>query len=168
MSKSAFVTQQCKCGSKERAKIAVSVAAATLGVVPRRKSKTITLYLCSRCTKHPKPKTIRAIAAAVAAGATKADRRPHRAKPSAAKMSSGAHRRPNSGPKKHGRNSTKLRRIKRNVSHKTARSRKRMDASKRPGIVAMGKARRRSNRIPAINRARGTQRKAGNPATIPG
>lgn len=109
MSKSAFVTQQCSCGSKERAKIALSIAAATLGVVPRRKSKTITLYLCSRCTRQPKPKTIRAIAAAVAAGAGKANRRPHRAK-HAAKMSSGARRRPNSGSKKRGRNSKTPRR----------------------------------------------------------
>jgi hypothetical protein len=109
--KSAWNSQQCKCGNSERAKIAISVAASTLGIVPRRKSKTITLYLCSRCTTKPKPKTIRAIAAAVAASAGKANRRPHRAKPRAAKMSSGAHRRPSPGPKKHGRNSkTKPRR----------------------------------------------------------
>jgi hypothetical protein len=155
MSKSTWISQQCKCGSGERAKIAISVAAATLGVVPRRKSKTITLYLCSRCTTKPKPKTVHAIAAAVVTAATKANRRPHRAKPRAAKMSSGAHRRPNSGPRnaaaiqKHpGENKPN------DTTTQTARSRKRLDTIKRAGSMEMGEARPDSNRLAAFHHAR--------------
>jgi hypothetical protein len=87
--------QRCACRNTERTPIAISIMASTLGTVPRRKSKNLTVYICSRCIVKPKPRTCRQIMLAVVASAVKANRRPHRKKPQhAKKMTSGAHRRP--------------------------------------------------------------------------
>ncbi len=114
MPRSGIQKQQCGCGSKERTPIAISISASTLGTTPRRKSKNITLYLCSRdAGMQIRRAAWRPILRAVIASAEKANRRPHRAKPRAAKMSksSGAHRRPSpSGSPRKRPSQSKLRR----------------------------------------------------------
>ncbi len=65
MPKSGYFTQQCKCGSNRRAIASLSLSSSTLGVVPRRKSRTITLYVCRDCGENPRRKTRQAVFAAI-------------------------------------------------------------------------------------------------------
>lgn len=57
MPKSGYWTQKCKCGSDQRAAVSISIGASTLGKNPRRKSRTITIYICAGCLKEPSRKT---------------------------------------------------------------------------------------------------------------
>lgn len=57
MPRSSYWTQQCKCGSRRRAVAAITIAASTLGTIPRRKSKAVTIYICEECLDEPKAKT---------------------------------------------------------------------------------------------------------------
>lgn len=56
MPRSGYYQQRCPCKNKKdhAAKVAVSIAASSLGVVPRVKSKTITVYLCAGCIRSAK------------------------------------------------------------------------------------------------------------------
>jgi hypothetical protein len=59
MPRSSRWTQQCPCGGDRRAVISVTLAASTLGILPRRKSTARTLYLCADCLRDPKLKARR-------------------------------------------------------------------------------------------------------------
>ncbi len=65
MPKSGYFTQQCKCESNRQAIASLSLSSSTLGVVPRRKSRTITLYVCRNCGENPRRKTRQAVFAAI-------------------------------------------------------------------------------------------------------
>jgi len=67
MPRSGHWTQQCKCGTNRRAAASISLSTSTLGIVPRRKSRTFTLYVCDGCGKIPGRKTRQAIIAAIIA-----------------------------------------------------------------------------------------------------
>lgn len=54
MPRSGWYQQQCSCGSDSRARVAISIQASTLGITPRKKTPTITIYLCAGCMKTPK------------------------------------------------------------------------------------------------------------------
>ena len=49
MPRSAYWQQQCPCGSSRRAIVSVTLSASTIGVAPRRKSRSRTVYLCEDC-----------------------------------------------------------------------------------------------------------------------
>lgn len=57
MPRSGYYQQKCPCGKDHRAKASISISASTLGVLPRVKSKTVTVYICTGCIRSPKPKT---------------------------------------------------------------------------------------------------------------
>jgi hypothetical protein len=69
MARSGFLAQQCKCKNRERvpATAAISLNSYTLGVTPRRKSRSVTIYVCRNCGKNPRRKTRQAIIAAIVA-----------------------------------------------------------------------------------------------------
>ena len=67
MPRSGHWAQQCKCRKDRRAIASLSLSSSTLGIVPRRKSRTITLYVCTECGKNPRRKTRQALIAAVIA-----------------------------------------------------------------------------------------------------
>lgn len=57
MPRSGFYTQQCPCGGDRRPVASVILCGSTLRVTPRRKSRSITVYLCERCVNkqfHPR------------------------------------------------------------------------------------------------------------------
>lgn len=56
MSRSAYYLQTCACGTSRRARASVTLAGSTLGVVPRRRSRAVTVYICDECLEDPKPK----------------------------------------------------------------------------------------------------------------
>lgn len=56
MPRSGYYTQQCACGTTRRAAASLTIAASSLGVVPRRKSRAVTVYICDECLNDPKPK----------------------------------------------------------------------------------------------------------------
>lgn len=72
MPRSGFYTQRCPCGGDHRPVASVTLAASTLRVTPRRKSRSITVYICDQCLKNPKPKARRAFTEAVLMGAHEA------------------------------------------------------------------------------------------------
>jgi hypothetical protein len=57
--RSGYYTQMCPCGGTKRPHVSVTLAGSTLGVVPRRRSRAITVYICPDCLKNPKPKARR-------------------------------------------------------------------------------------------------------------
>jgi hypothetical protein len=69
MPRSGFQTQQCPCGGNKRAIASVTLAASSLGIVPRQKSRASTLYVCPDCLKDPKPRSRRAMIEAVLSAA---------------------------------------------------------------------------------------------------
>lgn len=61
MPRSGYYTQQCACGTSRRAVASITLAASSLGVVPRKKSRAVTVYICAACLDDPKPKTRRRV-----------------------------------------------------------------------------------------------------------
>jgi hypothetical protein len=55
--RSGWYTQKCPCGSDRRPEASITLAGSTLGVLPRRKSSALTVYICPDCLKDPKRKT---------------------------------------------------------------------------------------------------------------
>jgi hypothetical protein len=54
--RSGFYTQQCPCGSSQRPVASITLSASTLRITPRRKSRSITVYVCDRCLKSLEPR----------------------------------------------------------------------------------------------------------------
>jgi len=69
MPRSGYWAQQCKCGTSRRAVASVTLSGSTLGTVPRRKSRSVTVYVCEECIKNPNRKTRLQIVAAVISAA---------------------------------------------------------------------------------------------------
>jgi hypothetical protein len=69
MPRSGFYTQQCPCGGSRRPVASVTLYGSTLRVTPRRKSPSITVYICEECLKSPKPRAKRQFIEAILTGA---------------------------------------------------------------------------------------------------
>jgi len=70
--RSGYWQQLCPCGTNQRASTSVTLAGSTLRLIPRQKSRAITVYICDSCLKDPKPKTRRRLIEAVLSAAIEA------------------------------------------------------------------------------------------------
>jgi hypothetical protein len=69
MPRSGYYTQQCPCGKRSRPVASVTLSGSTLRIKPRRKSPSITVYICEECLRNPNPKSRRAFTEAILTGA---------------------------------------------------------------------------------------------------
>jgi hypothetical protein len=70
--RSGYFTQQCPCGSSRRPVASITLSASTLRITPRRKSRSITVYVCDKCLRRLEPRARRLFMQAIREAAMEA------------------------------------------------------------------------------------------------